>query len=71
MNKPSNEEKGNRLTDSEKEESSSEVDEAIPETKKPATDFKTTSVTLIQKLLQISTPRLDSKIVNVLFLEGK
>ncbi|KAI8881124.1 hypothetical protein K501DRAFT_189620 [Backusella circina FSU 941] len=52
------------------EESSSEVDETIPEAKKVPTDFKTTSVTLIQKLLQFSTPRLDSKIVNVLFLEG-
>ncbi|KAI8095106.1 regulator of Vps4 activity in the MVB pathway-domain-containing protein [Gilbertella persicaria] len=32
--------------------------------------FKSTSVALIEKLLQFSTPRLDSKIVNVLFLEG-
>ncbi|KAI8372101.1 hypothetical protein BD560DRAFT_102405 [Blakeslea trispora] len=32
--------------------------------------FKSTSVALIEKLLQFSTPRLDSKIVNVLFLDG-
>ncbi|KAI7888218.1 regulator of Vps4 activity in the MVB pathway-domain-containing protein [Mucor mucedo] len=32
--------------------------------------FKSTSVALIEKLLQFSTPRLDVKIVNVLFLEG-
>ncbi|GAA5797864.1 hypothetical protein HPULCUR_003260 [Helicostylum pulchrum] len=32
--------------------------------------FKSTSVSLIEKLLQFSTPRLDVKIVNVLFLEG-
>jgi hypothetical protein len=32
--------------------------------------FKTTSVALIEKLLQFPTPRLDSKIVNVLLLEG-
>jgi 3-dehydroquinate dehydratase len=42
-------------------------------TKAKVTDatFKSTSVALIEKLLQFSTPRLDSKIVNVLFLEGK
>ncbi|KAI8970043.1 regulator of Vps4 activity in the MVB pathway-domain-containing protein, partial [Mycotypha africana] len=32
--------------------------------------FQSTSVALIEKLLQFSSPRLDSKIVNVLFLEG-
>lgn len=33
--------------------------------------FKSTSVALIEKLLAFSTPRLDVKIVNVLFLEGE
>ncbi|KAI9282780.1 regulator of Vps4 activity in the MVB pathway-domain-containing protein [Sporodiniella umbellata] len=33
-------------------------------------DYRTTSIALIEKLLQFSIPRLDSKIVNVLFLEG-
>jgi hypothetical protein len=32
--------------------------------------FKSTSVALVEKLLAFSTPRLDVKIVNVLFLEG-
>ncbi|KAI8983435.1 hypothetical protein BDB01DRAFT_790752 [Pilobolus umbonatus] len=32
--------------------------------------YETTSLALIEKLLQFSTPKLDSKIVNVLFLEG-
>jgi flagellin-like hook-associated protein FlgL len=44
-----------------------------PAAKSKVTDaaFKSTSVALIEKLLQFSTPRLDSKIVNVLFLEGR
>ncbi|ORE21605.1 hypothetical protein BCV71DRAFT_241504 [Rhizopus microsporus] len=33
-------------------------------------DYKATSIALIEKLLQFSSPRLDAKIVNVLFLEG-
>jgi reverse gyrase len=43
-----------------------------PTTTTTVTDatFKSTSVALIEKLLQFSTPRLDVKIVNVLFLEG-
>lgn len=55
-----------------------EVLEVLPEVSAakqatPVTDatFKSTSVALIEKLLQFSTPRLDVKIVNVLFLEGK
>lgn len=64
------------------DESTSEVVEVLPEAAKakqesaPASaavteaTFKSTSVALIEKLLQFSTPRLDSKIVNVLFLEG-
>lgn len=63
-----------------KEKELEEVVEVLPEvaTAKakpttPVTDatFKSTSVALIEKLLQFSTPRLDVKIVNVLFLEGK
>ncbi|KAI7907651.1 uncharacterized protein BX663DRAFT_491572 [Cokeromyces recurvatus] len=47
------------------------MDENIPkEEKKTKDSFKSTSIALIEKLLQFSTPRLDSKIVNVLFLEG-
>lgn len=60
-----------------------EITEVLPEVEaaktaaspKPKTvadaTFKSTSVALIEKLLQFSTPRLDVKIVNVLFLEGK
>jgi 3-dehydroquinate dehydratase len=54
-----------------------EISEVLPETQEPTvrvsmTDaaFKSTSIALVEKLLQFSTPRLDSKIVNVLFLEG-
>lgn len=51
------------------------LEQDLPQTstvKAKVTDatFKSTSVALIEKLLQFSTPRLDSKIVNVLFLEG-
>lgn len=64
------------------EEAGSEVVEVLPEVAKAKEEtaaatavteatFKSTSVALIEKLLQFSTPRLDSKIVNVLFLEGK
>lgn len=35
-----------------------------------ATNYRATSIALIEKLLQFSTPRLDTKIVNVLLLEG-
>ncbi|CEP06908.1 hypothetical protein [Parasitella parasitica] len=64
------------------DESTSEIVELLPEAaeakQEPTTasaavteaTFKSTSVALIEKLLQFSTPRLDSKIVNVLFLEG-
>lgn len=64
------------------EEAGSEVVEVLPEVAKAKEEtaattaavteatFKSTSVALIEKLLQFSTPRLDSKIVNVLFLEG-
>lgn len=58
-----------------------EINEVLPEVETPATTtkrpsmtdeaFKSTSIALVEKLLQFSTPRLDSKIVNVLFLEGK
>ncbi|CAO3680826.1 unnamed protein product [Rhizopus stolonifer] len=34
------------------------------------TNYRATSIALIEKLLQFSTPRLDTKIVNVLLLEG-
>lgn len=33
-------------------------------------DFKATSASLIQKLLQLSSPRMDAKIVSVLLLDG-
>ncbi|KAL9558450.1 hypothetical protein PS6_001302 [Mucor atramentarius] len=62
------------------DEAGSEVVEVLPEVAKAKEEtaatavteatFKSTSVALIEKLLQFSTPRLDSKIVNVLFLEG-
>ncbi|KAG0750435.1 hypothetical protein G6F62_001739 [Rhizopus arrhizus] len=45
------------------------VEERVQVTEK-MTDYKATSIALIEKLLQFSTPRLDGKIVNVLFLEG-
>lgn len=63
------------------DEAGSEVVEVLPEVAKAKEEtaatavteatFKSTSVALIEKLLQFSTPRLDSKIVNVLFLEGE
>lgn len=61
--------------------STEDINEVLPEAEAAAatpprasmTDeaFKSTSIALVEKLLQFSTPRLDSKIVNVLFLEGK
>ena len=34
------------------------------------TEFKAASLAVVQKLLQLSTPRLDSRIVSALLLEG-
>ncbi|RCI06764.1 hypothetical protein CU098_013906 [Rhizopus stolonifer] len=49
-------------------EEDAEMEEKV--TLENVTDYKATSIALIEKLLQFSTPRLDNKIVNVLFLEG-
>ncbi|CAO3623123.1 unnamed protein product [Cunninghamella blakesleeana] len=45
---------------------------SAPVTKAPLSDneFKSTSEALIRKLLQLSSPRLDAKIVSVLLLDG-